>query len=500
MTLDHPITPTAPPPDEAAEALRAYYAEPVVRQRIVEFFGGNSLADVACQYLTADDPVTSSRVPRPVSELWDCLERNLDISRALWDRSSLVAHLDVEYVNFDHPAEAYQNPERAFDLQKPVEETITALLRDAGIQPLRVLSGRGLHFVWRIGKESDVFQRLAQIGRSAPSLLEVNARPHPPDGESVFPEMGAAFAGLGLVMEFFAHRVKELAAPRCVLPIEFTAVEAGPWQRDREMISIDLSEFGDPLHTRTLRVPFSVYHKPSQQRWLIGEEALRKIPLFVFVPLQGIDVREGLEIRRDLQCAAEFARRTSVKIPEQTAGTARLLDDYLASSLAKFHRWFYSQEQHPPERWPETYDHTPLDVLPRCARTMLEYPNDLLLHPASMRLVTRVLLALGWHPRHIAGLICSKFARDYGWGEQWVECDPATRADFYTRIFAGLFATGRDDLVDFNCQSAQEEKICPVADCPHNLALFRQSALARRHYDQLAHRPFHRLLLPTEYS
>jgi hypothetical protein len=131
---------------------------------------------------------------------------------------------------------------------------------------------------------------------------------------------------------------------------------------------------------------------------------------------------------------------------------------------------------------------------------MLENPNDLLLHPASMRLVTRVLLALGWHPRHIAGLICSKFARDHGWGNQWAECDPATRADFYTRIFAGLFVVGHDDLVDFNCQSSKEEKICPLADCSNNLALFQQSALARRHYEQLAHRPFNRLFLPTKHS
>ena len=51
------------------------------------------------------------------------------------------------------------------------------------------------------------------------------------------------------------------------------------------------------------------------------------------------------------------------------------------------------------------------------------------------------MLALGWHPRHIAGLICSKYDRDFGW-TQFVNVDPATRADFYTRVFAGLFAAG----------------------------------------------------------
>jgi hypothetical protein len=488
------------PAEEAVEALRSYYAEPAVRQRIVDFLGGTSLENVTCRYIAADDPIISSRQPRAVGELWDCLDRGMDISRALWDRESLVAHLDVEYVNFDHPAAAYQNPERVFDLQQPVDEVIMTLLREYGIAPLRVLSGRGLHYIWRVGIDSPVFRGLAQIGRSAPSLVWINAQPHPPHGESVSPEMAAAFAGLGFIMELLAHRVKELAAPRCAIPVELTAVEPGPRWEDREMISIDLSEYGDPLHTRVLRVPFSIYHKPSQQRGLIGEEILRELPLILFIPLQGITIHEGLEIRRDMRRTAAFAREVSTTIPEQADGTGKLLAEYLGSSLADFHGSFYAQEQHPPELWPETYDRTPLDVMPACARAMLECPNEILLHPASMRHVTRVLLALGWHPRHIAGLICSKFARDHGWGDQWLEYDPATRADFYVRVFAGLFVVGRDDLIDFNCQSSKEEKICSVADCPHNLELFRQSALARRHYDKLAHRPLHRLFLPAEHS
>jgi hypothetical protein len=40
--------------------------------------------------------------------------------------------------------------------------------------------------------------------------------------------------------------------------------------------------------------------------------------------------------------------------------------------------------------------------------------------------------------------------------------DPGTRAELYTRVFAGLFKTGLDDLVDFNCQSAKEEKLCGI--------------------------------------
>jgi hypothetical protein len=201
----------------------------------------------------------------------------------------------------------------------------------------------------------------------------------------------------------------------------------------------------------------------------------------------------------DARLAARWAARTSARIPAAPRGSMRLIENYLASPLHRFHDWFYSHRHHPPERWPETYDKLPMEWLPPCAQLVLSQPNDSLLKPWGMKLVTRVMLALGWHPRHIAGLIRSKFERDHGWGNQWLGYDPAMRADFYTRIFSGPFVTRADDLVDFNCQSSKEERTCPIADCSWNLERFRDSALARRRHDHLAHRPFNRLFLPTKH-
>lgn len=73
---------------------------------MVELFGGSSLADVTYEYITDDDLTSSYRQLRRTSELWDCMDHHLDIARALWDRNSLAAHLDVKYVNIDYPAEA----------------------------------------------------------------------------------------------------------------------------------------------------------------------------------------------------------------------------------------------------------------------------------------------------------------------------------------------------------------------------------------------------------
>jgi hypothetical protein len=265
------------------------------------------------------------------------------------------------------------------------------------------------------------------------------------------------------------------------------------------MISIDISEYGDPLYSRTIRVPFSIYLKPWQQRWAFNASILSAMQPFFVIPLEELDWPDGILTMRDPRLLAGLAGQVCTKIPNATSGTGNLLTDYWNSKLAKFHTEFYSQEQHPAKLWPETYDCLGLESLPACARIALEQPNDLLLRPAYIRRLVRVLLALGWHPRHIAGMITSKYKRDFGW-TQLVKVDPATRSDFYTRVFSGLFVTGRDDLIDFNCASAQEQETCPFSNCGFNLVDFKKSALERRAHDKLAHRPFNRLFLSSKHS
>jgi hypothetical protein len=483
-----------------SEARKDYYRDPRVCARIREFIGACDGEEPSCEFLAA----TNADAAPPFKSYPSCalnalLDGGFEICRSLWDHAGLIADFDIEYVNFDDGAEAFVHPERIFSLQQPVEETIKRLLNEYGIDALHVLSGRGHHFVWKIKQDSREFKELAELGRAPPTFLADEAKCHGPNNRPVPPGFAHAFAGLGLLMEFLAHRVKQIAAPRTKIPVELTAVEVGPREHGREMISIDISEYGDPLYSRTIRVPFSIYRKPWQQRWAVSEEILKKLKPFIVVPLQEIHWQEGIYVARHRGLTTKLAGHCSVRIPEAAHGTGRLLADYERSKLAKFHRAFYSQEQHPAERWPETYDRLPLEILPTCARTALEQPNDLLLRPAFIRRVIRVLLALGWHPRHIAGLIYSKYQRDFGW-TQFVDVDPVMRADFYVRVFSGLFATGDDDLMDFNCVSAQEQQTCTSAHCGFNLADFRESALTRRAHDKLAHRPFNRLFLSSEHS
>lgn len=476
-----------------------YYRDAQVRGRIAEYLGGSGIETATCMYISrCGEPARDAFGPQDPGELDEFLANRREICRSLWDRRYLLAHIDMEYVNFDFPAEPFLDPLRTFALQQPVAEGIQQALIGFGIRSLHLLTGRGHHFTWQIGIRTPAFRHLAEIGSVAEHLRKRYAKPVDAVPESISADLGAAFDGLGKVMEYLALRIQAEQGPHCAIPVEITDVKGGPCRRGREAVSIDLSEYGDPLDTRIVRTPFSLYLKPSK---LHLTERRNEVPTLAAIPLDVMDVSEGIVCMRDLHRAADLAARTSCRIPEDSAATENLVAAYRDSDLAEFHRFFYAEEPQPPSRWPETYDRMRLDMLPVCVAHLLRHPNPLLLEPAAIRQVVRTLLALGWHPRHIAGLLRSRYERNYGWGATWFFYDAATRTDFYTRLFAGAVALGRDQLVDYNCVSTREKQLCvqpPGAAC--GLEDFRKSLIERRNHGRLADRPIDGLFLPDSHT
>lgn len=461
-----------------------FYADPVVRTRLMEFLGEDAGGHTSAVYLTSTDgcPFDARKLRLPAELDW-FLEQDLDIARSLADSAAVLMHLDIEYVSFAHPAEAYEDPERAFSLQEPVIHAIEALLLGWGIRPLHLITGQGHHFVWKIDRNSEVAAKIEALSPSPELTERCMARVPAFLQGRITPQMQETFCGVGLVMEYVAQRVKAEAEKACLIPIELTAVHVDRrGSRRREIVSIDISEYGDPLHTRMVRLPFTNYRKPKlmELSGLLpnGEPAqtLRAIPL------HEIDTRGALELRRSEGEVRSLARRACVRIPDQTLGTSKLVDEYMASRLRHFHEFFYATRHDPEEQWPRSYDQTPLDPLPPCVRHIIENPNDLLLKPAGMQLVARTFLAQGWHPRHIAGFIRSRFEKpEYGWGVGWADYDTATRADFYVRILIGQYETGIDRLEDFNCTSTQEKGFCCHPDEPGScLLLFCETLMERQ--------------------
>ena len=109
--------------------MESFYANRFVRKRLTEFLGGESLARATAVYLThTDGCLYDRRELHPCTEIDWFMEREMDISRSLADSQSYLLHLDLEYVNFDSPAEAFIDPARCFELQEPVVKVIEALL------------------------------------------------------------------------------------------------------------------------------------------------------------------------------------------------------------------------------------------------------------------------------------------------------------------------------------------------------------------------------------
>ncbi len=472
--------------EQTNEMLSHYYSHPNVRARLVEFMGGRSLESVTAEFITADDENADvQHRPAPASELWNCLEDHCEVGRSLWDRESLIVDFDVEYVNFDQPGLPFVQPKLCYDLQEPVVVTVERWLLKHGISPLHWISGQGHHFAWKISQRSDAFHHLALMGHVMPLMQDRFQRPSVPNGTKISSELGAAFAGLGIVMEYAAQEIKQCCNSTTETPITLTAIEAGPARKtdmpQREVIALDISEYGDPLDSRGIRMPFSVYLKPSQKRFLLGDPFVDAMPPIFPIPLFEMDTTTALEVMRDSTNVIELAGCASSRIPDYSDQMRGLIGCYKASPLAEFHRSYYAVDHDFRHQWPGTNDPTCLDEFPLCVTLPLQQPNDWLLKPAVIQHVVRTLLAVGWNPASIAGLIQSKYEQDYGWGNRWDRYDAASRADFYVRIFAGAIVTGLDPLVDFNCVSMQEKQFCPPDHCEKNLLHWRDRLVQKLH-------------------
>lgn len=439
------------------------YRNGAVRQRLTEFLGGEDLDHSTALYVAQSDGCQFDRKNLLVpSEIQRLMSRDLDIARSLADSASLLFHLDIEYVNFDSAVDAYIEPWHAFSLQEPVVHTIERLLLEWGIRPLHIITGQGHHFAWRVDKASALVSRIAALVPAPELLPGLEARVPQILRGRIDDTSQRAFGAMALLMEYVAQKAMKESARRAAIPVEITAVGVGPGLTGRrEIISIDISEYGDPLHTRVIRMPFTHYLKPAMTRLTDNPGLRERIGSVQTIPLHEMDVRQALEVRHDEDKVRELAARACVRIPEQAHGTEKLLEEYMASRLRRFHEYYYSDVHDPEECWPETYHRVPPGNFPPCLRELVQNPNDRLLKPAVMQLVTRCLLAQDWHPRHVAGFIRSRFEDpSHRWGVRWDDYDPATRADFYTRLFAGLYETGLDSLVDFNCTSTREKGFC----------------------------------------
>jgi hypothetical protein len=420
------------------------------------------------------EPVASwERVTqRPIAHIGALWDLGTDISRSLWDASHLIFMLELDYQNIDQPGEPFLRPAEVFFKLEPSYRAATRTFRAFGLPVRTTVTGRGYQFAGQTRLEEPVVDRLAALA-SVPTWFDgVERRRAKGLTATMTARQATATVGLGLLIEYVAHRILAAASRESQIPVVFNGTPVGSGVVGRECVSIDFTHVGDPLDVRHMRLPFSTYQSHRLRPDIFGPIAASR-PTLAAVPRSGSSFMTLLAGGRSLDAGVRAAVRSDVQLPSIATGIARLLSAYVKSPLAASHRDFYAA------RRANGSQAGALDAgdLPPCVATALAWPNDRLLRPEYIQHLVRVLMARGWRPAAIAAVLESAYNTDHGWGDRWLRLDARTRAEFDVRVFAGMIATRLDTLVDFNCVSAQEKGICPRSGCAFDLRRDRDRLL-----------------------
>lgn len=444
--------------------IAAYYDSDVVRARLAEYCGGTLPSNAfsakglagfgGARFLSEPDgaPVAQPGVP-----LGQLLDEGADVCRSLADDGGTLLHLDLDYVNPEEPGIAWRRPGEVFPLLEPLYDAVRGTLDELGAHALALMTPRGYHFVARAPLGGSLQQALVELGGPSAGLKESSAvRCGGKERESLF---GRAHEGAGRLLELLAHRVQGRA--RGLLPFPVTLSDV-PSKEGGPVACLDLSAYGDPLFCRYVRCAFSSNQKSGM--WGLAPER----PFVIVLPRRSRPLAELLAVREDPARAERMAAESSARVPDLGDGAMRWVEEYRASRLAAFHAAFDRGPHVDPALWPFTWDRLELDELPDCVRLPIASPNPLLLDPRWLRTVALVLWSRGWHPRSIAGLVRSRYEKDFGWGAYWSRYHAATRAEFYVRLFCGALAVAGDEL-ELDCAVQQQRRACSRASCGHDL-------------------------------
>jgi hypothetical protein len=454
---------TAVPPEIQ---LAAYYRSPAVRARIAEYCGGPSPQGFRAFGLAGQGGRrglhrSGDDAPQPVclDELESLFDDGADVCRSLADRDGTLIQMDIDYVDPGDPTDIYLHPAACFARMEPIYRAVRSVFQRFGVPTIDLLTARGYHLITRIPAHTPFHAALIEGGRiGAPLYAKYQAT-----GGEAHVQLGRAHEGAGRLLEHLAHRVIRKLRGKTTLPVVLADVPragGGPY------VCLDLSAHGDPLFERNIRCAFS-----SNQK---AREVTPSRPFTINLPRRGLSLPRLLQIRKNPSRAARLAARVHTMIPDAAGHDLRWVDDYRRGALARFHASFDEGWHDPPSEWPQTYNSLDLRSLPRCVALPLERPNPGLLQPVWIRTVALALWAERWHPRSIAGLIRSKYERDFGWGSMWYRYDAAARADFYVRVFCGAMACGIDS--EFTCALQVARGACPLPGCGHDLSEYAHTS------------------------
>lgn len=443
------------------EDVRAFYRAPGVKRCIAQYCGGTAEAPESFTSCGAAGfggrdrlaEADGAPVARENARWNEILDDGADVCRALADRTGTLVQLDVDYVDPRDPAAPYRHPAETFARLEPVYAAIVGLLARYGVRSRALVTGRGYHFTLRApftGPFQAGLVRIAKVSDSVAARCDDGAR-----SERSARVMSWGHEGAGRLLEDLSHRVLHALRGKTEVPV--TLADVAPADGGA-FICLDLTAYADPVFGRYARCAFSANQRSAMIR------AAPERPFAIVLPRGDEPVSGILGPREDPPRAAELARGADVGIPDVLDGGA-WLEDYLGGPVGRFHAEFDRGPQVEPGVWPFTYDTIDPYDWPACLAFPLRHPNPALLRPANIRTVALGLWAMGWHPRSIAGLIRSKYERDFGWRTLWHRYDATARAEFYVRLFCGAVADGLDGPEDLTCETQSGRGLCGSRLC-----------------------------------
>lgn len=433
--------------------LNEYYHHPAIRNNLHSFFSGCNWFLTGGSHYSRDpnwgkDPAVKVF---PISELDNRLGQGPDIFRPLATRNGVLGVLDIEYYNWDKktlflPAEEKEFGMRDKIFREQLEPIYQILSQTFGEECIIDTTWSGYHLLTEIWKHSSVYDLLFELGKSwredgTPRCLEKQLiaaynEIHQDDlkrNQGTDLDDGVVYQQFGRVLEFLSHQIVPQVQGKVSLPVTIC-------DSTEECLSLDLSQYADPVYMRIIRSVFSSWDKHNQIESL--SQMVGKPPFLDVVRRYGAyensELGQVFSLAQDYGRAAEYNQQFSNGIPRAGKKTLALIEQYAQSKLYTFHQEFDKVEH---DITDEKYKLAKFDhALSWDIREMMEYPNPTLLQPRNLKRLTEELMSKGWHPKHIGGMLAGRYeAEGKGWDKKyWSKYNPRTRANFWARTYAAL--------------------------------------------------------------
>ena len=353
-------------------------------------------------------------------QLGQILDKRADVFRAVHDEDNLICVMDVERVSHHFPGDNYLDMTRAFWCLEPFHQALMSVFRDFGFSPLVIATGQGYHYGFRVPKSEYAFELMQSIGFVTTSERRLNLYKRYGSKRRRFVQDSEAWAydGWGKLAEFISNEAMWRARRFTnKLPVVIGDQYAGT--RHGDVISVDLSAFGFPLHMRDVRLPFSLHQKHKVNPAKVGHEIARNTPYNIAVPRftpcnnHELSLDDLFNNRRNYHNTAQYAGSVTTDLPEMTWGVERMIKAYKRSDVYNAHRYFdQGMEQFIGSDYKKHFQfNESFRGLPYHVKDALWHPTkngNHLLKPDVIRNVTLAMLKKNWHPADIVALLAGK--------------------------------------------------------------------------------------------